>query len=100
MPAPRKYDEETIRRAVQMYRDRLAEGEISQLAARNEVGELLGINPATLRNWIRREDGTRGSTSGSSPSTGESVEAENARRGCQDFCVSDRLGLISVGLTG
>ena len=71
MPAPRKYDEETIRRAVQMYRDRLAEGEISQLAARNEVGELLGINPATLRNWIRRADGTRGSTSGSSPSTGE-----------------------------
>ena len=68
-----------MRRAVQMYRDRLEEGEISQLAARSEVGELLGINPATLRNWIRREDGTSGPPSGSSPSTGESVEAENAR---------------------
>ena len=25
-----------------------------------EVGELLGINPATLRNWIRRDLGEAG----------------------------------------
>ena len=42
MPAPKKYDEETQARAVRIYRDRLAEGDISQLAARQEVGELLG----------------------------------------------------------
>lgn len=43
-------------RAVRMYRDRLAEGGISQRGARDEVGQLLGINPSTLRNWIRRDD--------------------------------------------
>jgi transposase len=41
-----------------MYEDRIAETEESKLAARQHVGELLGINPATLRNWI--EDRHRG----------------------------------------
>ena len=40
MPAPRKYDEETQARAVRMYADRLAEGDLSQLQARRDVGEL------------------------------------------------------------
>src|SRR5947209_7588701 len=34
-----------------MYADRLADGE-TKLAARRKVGELLDINPETLRNWI------------------------------------------------
>ena len=51
MPAPRKFDAETRDRAVRMYADRLAHGE-SKLAARRKVGELLDINPETLRNWI------------------------------------------------
>jgi transposase len=78
MPAPRKYDEETMARAVRMYRDRLAEGDISQLAARQEVGELLGVNQSTLRNWIRREDGGSSTTAAGSED-GESLEAQNAR---------------------
>lgn len=57
MPAPRKYDAETRARAVRMYQDRLAEEDISQRAAREEVGRLLGVNQSTLRNWIRRELG-------------------------------------------
>ena len=79
MPALKKYDEETMARALRMYRDRLAEGDISQLAARCEVGELLGVNQSTLRNWIRREDGT---TAGSTAvgKDGETLEAQNARR--------------------
>jgi len=78
MPAPKKYDEETMARAVRMYRDRLAEGDVSQLMARREVGELLGVNQSTLRNWIRREDGAvAGSTAGGED--GETVEAQNAR---------------------
>jgi hypothetical protein len=50
-------------RAVRMYRDRdrVAEGDISQLGARRKVGELSGINPATLWNWIRREEWPGGS---------------------------------------
>jgi len=63
-------------RAVRMYRDRVAEGGTTQFGARREVGELLGINPATLRNWVRREDA---SASPASVLAGESVEAENAR---------------------
>ncbi|WP_166351002.1 transposase [Phytoactinopolyspora limicola] len=76
MPAPRKYDVETQDRAVRMYADRIAEGGISQLRARQEVGALLGINPATLRNWIRRDLGEAGANPAGA---GESLEAENAR---------------------
>jgi transposase-like protein len=55
MPAPRKYDEETRARAVRMFADRLRDHDESKLTARRKVGELLDINPATLRNWIERE---------------------------------------------
>ena len=52
MAAPRKFDRETRERAVRMYHDRLAQTDESKLMARRHVGELLGINQATLRNWI------------------------------------------------
>jgi transposase len=55
MPAPRKFDEETRARAVRVYQDRLRDDGESQLAARRHVGQLLGINPATLRKWIEAE---------------------------------------------
>jgi transposase-like protein len=35
-----------------MFQDRLAEAGESKLAACNHVGGLLGINQATLRNWV------------------------------------------------
>ena len=77
MPAPKKYDAETQERAVRMYRDRLARGETSQLAARVEVGELLDVNESTLRNWIRREDAT--GTSATAAAGSESADQELAR---------------------
>jgi transposase len=43
-------------RAVRMYQDRLTERGESKLQARRAVGALLGINPATLRNWVEREE--------------------------------------------
>lgn len=82
MPAQRKYDEETMARAVRMYRDRLVEeDQISQRGAREEVGELLGINPSTLRNWIRRDDERSGVTAprGTGGASSESVTDELAR---------------------
>ena len=74
MPALKKYDVETQERAVRMYLDRFAQGDISQLGARREVGELLGINPSTLRNWVRREQ-----PGGASPGAGE-VSGEELSR--------------------
>ncbi|MCA1681780.1 MAG: IS3 family transposase [Actinobacteria bacterium] len=56
MPAPRKFDEETRARAVRLYADRLRDHRESKLAARTHVGELLDINPATLRNWIEADE--------------------------------------------
>ena len=58
MPAPRKFDEETRARAVRLYLDRLRDHGESKLAARRQVGELLDIAPATLRNWIEAEERT------------------------------------------
>jgi transposase-like protein len=56
MSAPRKFDEETRARAVRLYQDRLRDHGESKLAARKHVGQLLDINPATLRNWIEAEE--------------------------------------------
>ena len=76
MPAPKKFDQETQDRAVRMYADRIAAGDVSQRQARIEVGELLGINPATLRNWIRRDLGEAGR---SAVTLAEPADAELAR---------------------
>lgn len=64
-------------RAVQMYRDRLSVGDISQLGPRREVGELLGVSESTLKNWIRRERGVTGTAI--VEEDGETVEQQNAR---------------------
>ena len=62
MSAPRKYDQEFRERAVGLYRERLQQHDDSKLAARRQVGVLLDLNPATLRNWVEdaeRADGVR-----------------------------------------
>lgn len=75
MAAPRKFDAETRERAVRMYHEHLADEQCSKVAARTHVGSLLGVNPATLRNWIE---------AGSSPSfpqsTAESAEVKRLKR--------------------
>ena len=76
MSAPRKYDREFRDRAVRMYRDRLAEAGESKLGARRQVGALLDLNPATLRNWVEdaeRADGLRG------PALSRSTDSEEVR---------------------
>ena len=62
MAAPRKFDQEMRDRAVRMYRDRLEQQQESKLEARRQVGALLDIKPATIRNWVEdaeRRDGLR-----------------------------------------
>lgn len=76
MPAPRKFDAETRERAVRLYADRLRDHGESKLAARRHVGELLGINPATIRNWVEAEEGP----SVTAAPVGAGVDAEEVRR--------------------
>jgi transposase-like protein len=63
MPAPRKYDQETRDRAVRFYEERRRDHRAeSAIESRRRVGELLDINPGTLRGWIERAEidaGTR-----------------------------------------
>lgn len=54
MPAPRKYPDELRERAVRMVLDALEEEPGSQRGVFRRVGEQLGINPETLRGWVRR----------------------------------------------
>lgn len=61
MSAPRKYDAEFMSRAVGMYREWVAEPGASKLSARRRVGELLDVNPATLRNWVEAAERAEGS---------------------------------------
>lgn len=52
MSGPRKFDAETRERAVRMYHEHLQDTQCSKLDARAHVGDLLGVKPATLCNWI------------------------------------------------
>ncbi len=55
MPAPHKYPDELRERAIRFALD-LVDGpeRLSTNGASLRVGEQLGINPATLRNWIKQ----------------------------------------------
>jgi transposase-like protein len=61
-----------------MYQDRLAERGESKLQARRAVGAVLGINPATLRNWVDREEIDTGSRAGTT--TEDGAELARLRR--------------------
>jgi len=51
MAAPRKYPEELRERAVRLAVD-LRRDPATRTGALRRVGEQLGINPETLRNWV------------------------------------------------
>ena len=93
MSAPRKYDQETRDRAVRMYQDRLAEGGISQLKAREEVGGLLDIDQSTLRNWIRQQE------SESPAATTVSGDTEMLERTLQRTLVVEVSAMTAVSAT-
>lgn len=57
MPAPRKYDQETRDRAVRLYQERRRDhGNESAIESRRRIGELLDINPGTMRGWIEQRE--------------------------------------------
>lgn len=80
---PSLYDDDTQRRAVQMYRERIAATDDSQVKARRYVGDQLGIKQATLHRWIRADDAAEAAapaTDGASTSS-RSISPGTIRRG-------------------
>jgi transposase len=81
MSAPRKFDEETRARAVRLYQDRLRDHGESKLVARRHVGQLLDINPATLRNWVEADErAERPTDSATTNSADDAAELRRLRR--------------------
>jgi len=80
MPAPRKFDEATRERAVRLYRDRLEQHGESKVEARRQVGALLDINQATIRNWVEAEERAAGSRPAASTRQVDSEEVRALKR--------------------
>jgi transposase-like protein len=61
----RKYDSETKQRAVRLYEERRRDhpGE-SAIQSRRRVGELIDVNPGTLRGWIEQAEIDSGARAG------------------------------------
>ena len=79
MPAPRKYDQETRDRAVRMYQERRRDFPDESLrTSRRRVGELLDVNPETMRGWIEQIEVDTGRRSGVSSEV--AVELQALRR--------------------
>jgi transposase len=80
MPAPRKYPEEIRERAVRLVFDSREEiGSVSGACAR--VGEQLGINPDTLRGWVKQveiDSGKRPGVTSADVARIRQLEKENA----------------------
>ena len=57
MPAPRKYPQELRERAQRLvFEAREQEPELSLNAAVHRIGTRVGVNPDTLRGWIKQAD--------------------------------------------
>ena len=57
MPAPRKYPQELRERAMRLVHEaREEDPELSVNAAVHRIGTRVGVNPDTLRGWVKQAD--------------------------------------------
>ena len=57
MPAPRKYPEELPARAMRLVAEaREQDSALSLNAAVKRIGSRIGVNPDTLRGWVKQAD--------------------------------------------
>jgi transposase len=80
MPAHKKYPDELRERAIRLAMDQIEEG--SGQAVFRRVGEQLGINPETLRGWVKQaqiEAGQHPGTTTSEAQRLQELEAENLK---------------------
>lgn len=61
---PRKYDKETRAKAIRLVRDH-GEGYESEYEAMSVVAGRLGMNPGTVRRWLRQVEVDAGEAEGS-----------------------------------
>ena len=77
----RKYDPETRDRAVRLFRDRRRDRPAESVSrACRDIGELVDVNPDTLRGWINQaaiDDGTRAGVSTAVDARIKELEREN-----------------------
>ena len=79
MAAPRKYPEELRERAIRMAVD-LRRDPVTRIGALVRVGEQLGVNPETLRNWVTQAEIDAGDRAGTTTAEARRVaelEREN-----------------------
>ena len=81
MPAPRKYPQELRDRAIRLVQEaRQEDPELSVTAAVTRIGSKIGVNPDTLRGWVKQVDidaGKRPGTTTADAKRIKELEREN-----------------------